>query len=76
MPGTYGSVAIRVQPADADVLIDGEHWTTSGGERLVVQLAEGRHHVEIVKDGFERYSNDVQVNRGETLTVNVSLARR
>jgi hypothetical protein len=73
----YGSVAIRVQPLDADVLIDGEHWATSTGEeRLVVELAEGRHHVEVQKDGFQRYSNDIQIRRGQTVSLNVSLLRR
>ena len=35
----FGSLAIRVQPADAIVLIDGERWdTSSGDDRLQVQL--------------------------------------
>jgi len=72
----YGSVSIRVQPADAEVLIDGERWSApSSQERLVVQLSDGRHHVEVRKEGFETYSSDVQVRRGETATLNVSLLR-
>jgi archaellum component FlaG (FlaF/FlaG flagellin family) len=75
--GNFGSVAVRVQPADADVLIDGERWSApSTQERLVVQLSEGRHHVEVRKDGYEQYSSDVQVRRGETVNVNVSLLKR
>jgi len=73
----YGSVSIRVQPADADVMIDGERWSgPASQDRLVVQLSEGRHHVDVKKDGFEQYSSDVQVRRGETVTLNVSLLRR
>jgi hypothetical protein len=74
--GTFGAVAIRVQPSDAEVRIDGDRWASSGGDRLTVELPEGRHHVEIQKDGYEVYSNDVQINRGETLTLNVSLSHR
>ena len=74
--GTFGAVAIRVQPSDAEVRIDGDRWASSGSERLTVELSEGRHHVEIQKDGYEAYSNDVQINRGETLTLNVSLSHR
>jgi hypothetical protein len=74
---TFGSVSIRVQPADADVMIDGERWTApASADRLVVQLAEGRHHVDVSKDGFEKYSGDVQIRRGETATLNISLLRR
>jgi hypothetical protein len=73
----YGSVSIRVQPADADVMIDGERWSgPASQDRLIVQLSEGRHHVEVKKDGFEQYSGDVQVRRGETVTLNISLLRR
>jgi hypothetical protein len=73
----FGSVSIRVQPADADVIIDGERWSgPASQDRLVVQLAEGRHHIEVRKDGFEQYAGDVQVRRGETVTLNISLLRR
>ncbi|MBZ5557994.1 MAG: PEGA domain-containing protein [Acidobacteriia bacterium] len=70
----FGSVSIRVQPADADVTIDGERWTGSEGDRLVVQLAEGTHRVEIQKPGFRRFSTEIQVRRGETTPLNVSLS--
>jgi len=52
----FGSLSILVQPADADVTIDGEPWIGSERDRLVVQLAEGRHHVEIEKPGEDANS--------------------
>jgi hypothetical protein len=74
---SFGTVVIRVQPGDAEILIDGERWRgPAGEERLVVQLPEGPHRVEIQKDGFERFSGEVRVRRGETSPLNVSLARR
>jgi len=73
----YGTLAIRSEPADAAVLIDGERWEGSGGEeRLVVELAEGRHHVDVRKDGYEPFSTDLQVRRGETTPLNVTLHAR
>lgn len=70
----FGTLIVRVQPANADVVIDGERWRgPEGQERLVLQLAEGSHRVEIHKDGYERFSSDVQVRRGETTPLNVSL---
>jgi hypothetical protein len=73
--GTAGSVAIRVQPADADILIDGERWSGSGDERLVVQLSAGRHRVEVNKDGYQPFSTDVEIRAGETSPLNISLGR-
>jgi hypothetical protein len=71
----FGTLAIRVQPGDAEVTIDGEFWNGSApGERLVVQLADGTHHVEIQKNGFRMFSTDVHVRAGETASINVSLS--
>jgi PEGA domain-containing protein len=72
----YGALAIRVQPADAEVTIDGQRWASSAdGERLVVQLAAGAHKVEVRKDGFRSYTTQVDIKDGETLPINVSLSR-
>jgi hypothetical protein len=72
----FGQVAIRVQPGDAEVLIDGEPWRSqTGAERLVVQLAGGTHRVEIRKDGYDTYVTAIEIRRGETTVLNVSLAR-
>ena len=68
-----GTIAIRVQPADAEVFVDGERWQGPDNTRLVIDVPEGTHRVEVTKEGFERYSVNVQVRRGETTTVNVSL---
>jgi len=71
----FGTLALRVQPGDADVLIDGEKWNTSQpGERLLVQVAAGRHHVDVQKAGYRSYATDIQVDRGQTSTLNVSLS--
>jgi len=76
-PGaTFGTLALRVQPADAEVLIDGERWDSpEGGSRLLVELSEGPHRVEVRKQGFRTYSATVNVRRGETETLNVSLGQ-
>jgi len=72
----FGTLALRVQPADADVSIDGEQWRgPEGQDRLTVQLAAGPHRIEIRKPGYEPYSTEVQIRRGETTPLNVSLPR-
>ena len=71
-----GTLAIRVQPADAVVLIDGERWDSSGGQRLDVQVAPGSHRVEVQKDGYQPFSTSVQVRPGESTPLNVSLTKQ
>jgi hypothetical protein len=71
-----GTLALRVQPGDAVVMIDGERWEGSrDAQRLVVQLAPGVHHVEVRKEGYRPYSSDVMVRPGQTEALNVALAR-
>ena len=71
-----GSIVLRVQPADAEVLIDGERWRgPSDDERLVVQVSEGHHRIEVRKQGYVPFSTEVDVQRGGSLPVNVSLVR-
>ena len=63
-----------MQPGDADVLIDGEKWRgPDTQDHLLVQVPEGRHTVEIQKSGYRTYVTEVEVRRGETTAVNVSL---
>ena len=72
----FGAIAIRVQPRDATVFIDGERWDAPpDNDRLVVQLPAGEHRIEIRKDGFGTYSSTVDVRRGDETTLNVSLTR-
>jgi hypothetical protein len=73
-PSGYGTLVVRVQPADAEVSIDGEPWRGPGGQdRLVIDVSEGSHTVEIRKPGFRTYVTQAEVRRGETSTLNVSL---
>ena len=70
----YGTLAIKVQPGDAEVSIDGEAWRGPGGQdRLTVEVVEGSHTVEIRKSGYRTYVTQVDVRRGQTTPLNVSL---
>lgn len=71
------ALSIRVQPAGAVVRIDGERWDSpeDRNARLVVQVSEGRHLVEVEREGYERYTTEVEVRRGETRPLNISLRR-
>jgi PEGA domain len=75
-PARGGSLVLRVQPGEADILIDGElSKGPSGDERLVVQVSEGHHRIEVKKDGYVTFSSEVDVKAGDSLPINVSLAR-
>ncbi|HEY5618393.1 MAG TPA: PEGA domain-containing protein [Vicinamibacterales bacterium] len=71
------TLAIRVQPADAEVLIDGERWEAPArDEQLVLEVVAGVHHIEIRRDGYRSYSSDIDVRSGETERLNISLSRQ
>ncbi len=74
---SFGTIAVRVQPADADVLIDGERWEgPANNEALVLQVAPGPHSVEVRKDGYRGYTTQIDVRAEETAPLNVSLSRQ
>jgi hypothetical protein len=65
-----------VQPADAEISIDGQPWTDGAGEQpLVVQLAAGAHTIDIRKPGYRSFSIHVDVREGDTTPINVRLPR-
>jgi hypothetical protein len=69
-----GTLALRVQPGDATILVDGETWRgPQTQDRLVIQLGAGAHRVRIEKPGFQPFAVDVDVRAGETTSFNVSL---
>ena len=73
---SYGAVAIRVQPAGAEVLIDGDRWEgAADGEALVVRLSSGSHRIEIRREGYRPYTTQVDIRDGATVPINVGLSR-
>lgn len=73
----FGQLALRVQPGDAEVVIDGDVWKSPPGhDRLVVHLTAGTHRVEVRKEGFDAFVTSVDIKRGETAALNVGLSKR
>jgi hypothetical protein len=79
MPGPVSrgsaTIAIRVQPGDASVVIDGERWQSSGGDRLDVQVTPGEHRIDVQRDGYQPFTTTIRVGPGDTAPVNVSLTK-
>jgi hypothetical protein len=72
--GHFGLLAIQVQPADAQVFIDGELWGSLAGlNGLSIHLTAGPHRLELKKDGYAAFSTDVTIRQGETTRLNVKL---
>ncbi len=72
----FGTLAIRVQPEGATLFVDGEEWSApEGDDRILIELADGPHDVEVRKEGLTTYRRTVQVRAGRTVALNVSLSR-
>ncbi|MEE2791805.1 MAG: PEGA domain-containing protein [Acidobacteriota bacterium] len=71
-----GTVAIRVQPADATVRIDDEEWQSPDGSRLDLELSVGRHRIDVDRAGYESHTTVIQIRPEEKTLVNISLPRK
>ncbi len=67
MMSTTGQVCFDVQPAAAEVYIDGEY---AGQAKGCMTLERGRHHIKIDKKNFHSYERDIYVGRAtQNITV-------
>ena len=71
----FGSLDLRIQPADATVMIDGQPWVTSDAGHFVIQVGEGAHRIDVSKQGYRRFSTEITVGEGKTTPLNVSLSQ-
>jgi len=65
------------EPDGVVIRVDGERWEgPSGDERLIIQVHEGHHVIEAERDGYERFTTDVDVRAGETVPISINLRKR
>ena len=69
----FGTFEVHVQPADAEVTIDGRPWVTSDGGHFVVQVPAGSHRLEVIKPGYWQFAAKFEVRDGQTTRLKVSL---
>jgi hypothetical protein len=73
----FAALSMRVEPDGVVIRVDGERWEgPSGDERLIVQVREGHHVIEAERDGYERFTTDVDVHAGETVPISITLRKR
>lgn len=69
----FGTIDLLVQPTNAEVLIDGEHWESAEAGHLIVQVPAGRHRVEVRRRGYRTFATEIEVTPGDSTPLNVSL---
>jgi hypothetical protein len=70
----FGILAIRIEPSDAQILVDGEVWLGSGpSTELVIHVAAGTHTVQVRKAGYTTFSVDVDLSSGARTRLAVRL---
>lgn len=71
-----GTLAVRVQPADAGVAVDGYPIQATEGSVYEIGLLTGKHLLEISREGYESYSAEVQIEGSQRVSMEVSLPPR
>jgi len=73
----FGTLTLRVHPADAEVTIDGAPWSGAADENgvLAIQVPAGTHRIEIRREGFVSYIADVNMRANVATPLNVMLQR-
>jgi hypothetical protein len=75
--GRTGMLAITVQPADAELQIDGSPWQAAHAlQRGPIELPEGWHSIQVVKSGYRTFVTDVEIHFRQTTPLDVNLGRQ
>jgi hypothetical protein len=72
--GAAGTLDISVQPADAEVLIDGQ--PSGGSGQFLIDVPEGEHTVQVRKQGYVGYLTSVVIRGGQTVPLNITLRKQ
>lgn len=72
----FGTVELRVQPAAAEVRIDGDPWVSSDEGFYSAYVAVGTHRVEVTLRGYQPFATEIDVREGAATPVNVILSPR
>jgi hypothetical protein len=69
-----GELRVRAWPRDATVYVDGQFQGTAR-DVAGLHLRPGRHTIEVVRPGFRPQEREVEIERGETRELAVTLQR-
>jgi hypothetical protein len=72
----FGILAIRVEPADAQIVVDGEVWLgTDNRTELVIHVPAGWHELEVRKSGYQTFKTEVELAEGARTRLHVRLVQ-
>jgi hypothetical protein len=76
--GDRRPLIVHVEPNDATIYIDGNYYGTANdnGNDLQVLLPEGEHRIEVVRPGFDTFSQNVTIFRDRDNHLNIILKRK
>ena len=67
-----GMLRLNVRPPDASIYVDDE-LRGSGRQLESLRLAAGRHHIDVVRPGYQSVTREIDVRPRETRTLEVDL---
>jgi hypothetical protein len=73
----YGVLALRTDPPDARIFVDGEAWAAVNGQaEFLIHLPAGWHQLEVRREGYQVFSTRVELSQGHTTRLDVRLVRQ
>jgi hypothetical protein len=69
-----GTLALTVNPREAQVIIDGQEYPRKINYQI--KLPTGEHVLEIKLDGYVNYKNKININSFKTIEINIELKQR
>jgi hypothetical protein len=72
----FGILTLRVEPTDAEVMVDGENWLMTGSRtELVMHVPAGPHVLEVRKEGYQPFKTEIDLAEGSRTGLTVRLTR-
>jgi hypothetical protein len=73
----FGILSIRIEPADAQILVDNEVWLgTAAQTELVIHVPAGWHDLEVRKAGYQTFRTEIELSAGGSTRLSVKLVRQ
>lgn len=70
-----GRILIHVEPSDAQAYIDGRKLQQLPDLTFQAALFAGSHHIDIIKEGYKKFSEDVTIHPAGGLVIPVRLEK-
>ena len=72
-----GWITMKVEPSDAEVLVDGHPVKVDGHSGLVAKVGHplGQHTVEVRKPGFQPYVGEVEIRQASEVHLDIKLTK-